>query len=103
MDPDSWVCIAGYLLSNRYNYLNAETEDGTVEFNELDTNVMSSMTDRLRLGHSTAWGFGDDGNDEITVDWAFGDYRYRNWLGVRFGQFKRALGMYNQSRDIDAA
>lgn len=94
----------GYLLSNRYNYLNAETEDGTVEFNEFGLNVMSSMTDRLRLGiQLLARDLGDDGNDEITVDWAFGDYRYRNWLGVRFGQFKRALGMYNQSRDIDAA
>lgn len=94
----------GYLLSNRYNYLNAETEDGTVEFNEFGLNVMSSMTDRLRLGiQLLARDLGDDGNDEITVDWAFGDYRYRNWLGLRVGQFKRALGMYNQSRDIDAA
>jgi hypothetical protein len=94
----------GYLRSNHYDYLGAETEDGTVEFNEFGLNVVSPLTDRLRLGiQLLARDLGDEGNDEITVDWAFGDYRYRNWLGLRVGQIKRALGMYNQSRDIDAA
>jgi hypothetical protein len=46
---------------------------------------------------------GDSGNDKLGVDWAFGDYRYRNWLGLRAGKMKKAFGLYNQSRDIDAA
>jgi hypothetical protein len=37
------------------------------------------------------------------VDWAFGDYRYRNWLGLRVGKFRRTFGLYSQSREIDAA
>jgi hypothetical protein len=94
----------GYLRSNHYDYVDAETEKGTVEFNEFGLNVMSNLTDRLRFGiQLLARDLGDMGNDKLTVDWAFGDYRYRNWLGVRTGQFPRALGLYNQSRDIDAA
>jgi hypothetical protein len=94
----------GYLRSNHYDYLNAETEDGTVEFNEFGLNITSTLTDHLRLGiQLLARDLGDDGNDTLRIDWAFGDYRYRNWLGVRFGQSKRALGLYNQSRDVDAA
>jgi hypothetical protein len=46
---------------------------------------------------------GDNGNDKVTLDWAFGDYRYRNWLGFRVGKMKKAFGLYNQIRDIDAA
>ena len=40
----------GYLLSNHYEYLGAETDKGTVEFNEFGLNVMSNLTDRLRFG-----------------------------------------------------
>jgi hypothetical protein len=94
----------GYLRSNHYDYLGAQTDKGTVEFNEFGLNVMSNLTDRLRFGiQLLARDLGNDGNDKITIDWAFGDYRYRNWLGLRVGQFPRALGLYNQSRDIDAA
>jgi hypothetical protein len=94
----------GYLRSNHYDYLGAETEKGTVEFNEFGLNVMSNLTDRLRLGiQLLARDFGDNGNDKLEIDWAFGDYRYRNWGGLRFGKIKRAFGLYNQSRDIDAA
>jgi hypothetical protein len=94
----------GYLRSNHYDYLGAETEDGTVEFNEFGLNVISNLADNLRLGiQFLARDLGDAGNDEIKVDWALGDYRYRNWLGVQIGKLRRALGLYNQSRDVDAA
>jgi hypothetical protein len=94
----------GYLRSNHYDYLNAETEEGTVEFNEFGLNTIGNLADNLRLGiQFLARDLGDNGNDEITVDWAFGDYRYRNWLGFQIGKIRRALGLYNQSRDVDAA
>ena len=94
----------GYLKSSHYDYLSAETEDGTFEFNEFGFNIGSNLTERLRLGMQIlARDLGDSGNDDLTMDWAFMDYRYRNWLGGRFGKFKRAYGLYNQVRDIDAA
>jgi hypothetical protein len=94
----------GYLRSNHYDYLDAETEKGTVEFNEFGLNVTSNLTDHLRFGvQLLARDLGNDGDDKLTIDWAFGDYRYRNWAGLRFGKIKRAMGLYNQSRDIDAS
>jgi hypothetical protein len=94
----------GYLRSNHYDYLGAETEKGTVEFNEFGLNVTSNLSDNLRFGiQMLARDLGDNGNDTLRVDWAFGDYRYRNWLGLRAGKMKKAFGLYNQSRDIDAA
>jgi hypothetical protein len=94
----------GYLRSNHYDYLDAETEEGTVEFNEFGLNVISNLADNLRLGiQFLARDLGDAANDEIKVDWAFGDYRYRNWLGLRVGKFRRTFGLYSQSREIDAA
>jgi hypothetical protein len=94
----------GYLRSNHYDYLNAETDKGTVEFNEFGLNVMSNLNDNLRFGMQMfARDLGDSGNDNFTIDWAFGDYRYRNWLGVRIGKLKRPMGFYNQTRDIDVA
>ncbi|GAK59555.1 hypothetical protein U27_06540 [Candidatus Vecturithrix granuli] len=107
-DPDQiqihGFASQGYLLSNHYDYLSAETEKGTVEFNEFGLNVTSNLTDRFRLGMQFfARDLGDLGNDKFTIDWAFGDYRYRNWLGLRFGKMKKAIGLYNQSRDVDVA
>lgn len=94
----------GYLQSDHYDYFRAQTEEGTLEFNEFGLNVMSAMTDKLRMGLQVfARDFEDIGNDKVTIDWAFGEYRHRNWLGIRVGKFKKVLGMYNQSRDIDAA
>src|SRR5512136_2771125 len=76
----------GYLRSNHYDYLDAETEKGTVEFNEFGLNVTSNLTDRLHLGiQLLARDLGISGNDAVTIDWAFGDYRYRNWFGLRVG------------------
>lgn len=94
----------GYLQSNHYNYFSAQTEDGTIEFNEFGLNVVSTLTGKLRMGIQLfARDFEEIGNDQVTIDWAFGDYRYRNELGIRVGKFKKVLGLYNQSRDIDAA
>ena len=94
----------GYLRSDQYNYMPVDDmKKGTVEFNEFGFNVTSNLSSRLRVGiQLLARDLGNTGNDEVTIDWAFGDYRYRNWLGARFGQFTRAFGLYNQSRDIDS-
>ncbi len=94
----------GYLKSSDYEYFLADTDDGTFEFNEIGINFGTDLTDNLRLGMQfMAKDLGTIGNDEITIDWAFADYRYRNWLGLRVGKIKKPGGIYNQSRDIDAA
>ncbi len=45
--------------------------------------------------------FGDQGNNDVIIDWAFADYTWRDYLGFRFGKFKTVQGLYGQGRDID--
>ncbi len=93
----------GYLQSDKYNYLSVRTDEGSFETNEMGLNFTSQLTDDLRVGAQLfAMDIGEYGNDEITVDWAYGDYRLHNMLGFRAGKFKIAHGLYNETRDIDA-
>ncbi|MDY6839807.1 MAG: porin [Thermodesulfobacteriota bacterium] len=93
----------GYLQSDDNNYLANDTEDGTFQFNEFGINFATQLTDELRLGLQLfARDLGDLGNDEIELDWAFADYRWRDWAGLRVGKIKMPVGLYNEFRDIDA-
>ncbi len=92
----------GYLKSSDYNFYYAETEDGTFQFNEMGITFSTELTDSLRLGMQfLAKDLGVVGNDEITIDWAFADYQYSNWLSARIGKMKIPYGIYNARRDID--
>lgn len=94
----------GYIISTENDYFFADTEDGTFEFNEIGLNFSTQLTDRLRAGlQLLSRDLGEFGDNEVELDWAFGDYRYRNWFGLRAGRLKLAQGLYNHIRDIDAA
>ncbi len=91
----------GYLKSSDNNFL-GRTAEGTFEFNEVGLNFSTELTDNLRVGMQFfARDLGYLGNDNIVVDWAYGDYRYFDWFGVRGGKMKMPLGLYNEIRDID--
>lgn len=94
----------GYLVSDANDFLFADTEDGTFEFNEMGINFSKNLSEGLYLGiQFLSRDLGKFGDNEVEIDWAFADYRYQNWLGLRAGKIKIPLGLYNQSRDIDAA
>lgn len=94
----------GYLQTDTNDALFAKTSEGTFEFNEFGVNLASQVNDDLRIGvQLLSRDLGDIGNNEVQLDWAYGDYNYRNWLGFRAGKMKTPYGLYNQSRDIDAA
>ncbi|WP_419656180.1 uncharacterized protein Dvar_52810 [Desulfosarcina variabilis str. Montpellier] len=38
---------------------------------------------------------------KVTLDWAYGDYRWKDWLGIRAGRLKLPVGLYNDIRDMD--
>ena len=103
----SWVDIHGFisqgnLKSDEYNYLAHDAADGSFQFNEMGINFSKQMTDKLRVGVQLfARDLGDVANDEITIDWAYGDYRWRDWLGLRVGKIKIPRGLYNETRDMD--
>ncbi len=93
----------GYIQSNEYDYSGIKTEDGSFEFNEMGINFSTTPADGLRVGAQIfARDFGELGNDEFEIDWAYGDYRVNNYFGVRAGKVKIALGLYNETRDVDA-
>ncbi len=91
----------GYMKSDKYDFL-ADTEDGTFQFNEIGINFSADLTEKLRLGiQFFARDIGELGNNDINLDWAFADYRWKDWLGLRAGKIKSPLGFYNETRDID--
>lgn len=92
----------GYLNTSEVNYLVPRSVNGTAEFAEAAITVAARPEDRLRVGvQLLARNFGDTGNDFVTVDWAYGDYHWRDWLGLRVGKVKMPYGFYNEGRDVD--
>lgn len=92
----------GYLKSTANDYLGVSTEEGTFAFSEAGINFSAQLTEELRLGLQLfARDFGKEGNFDVVLDWAVGDYRWKDWMGIRFGKVKMPAGFYNQGRDMD--
>ncbi|MBI9091569.1 MAG: porin [Desulfobacterium sp.] len=92
----------GFIFSEDYEYLTNNSKNGSFEYNEIGINFSKDLSDRLRLGIQLfSRDLGDVGNNKVTVDWAYGDYRVKDWLGIRAGRIKLPLGFYNETRDID--
>lgn len=92
----------GYMNSSNYDYL-VRSEDGSAEYQEFAFNMVSRVSDDLRVGLQLfARDLGSLGNNEIELDWAFGDYHWQDQLGFRGGRFKMPYGFYNETSDFDA-
>ncbi len=95
------IVSQGYLKSSEYNYLN-NSKDGSFQFNEVMLNVSTYVTPKLRVGAQVmARNLGNSGNEDVVLDWAFGDYRVSDNFGIRVGKVKMPHGLYNQTRDVD--
>ena len=93
----------GYLKSSEYNYLTPHTKDGTFSFNEAIVNLSTRVGPRTRIGvQFLGRDLGPEGDGDVMLDWAFGDYRWKDELGFRAGKVKTPMGLYNKTRDIDA-
>jgi hypothetical protein len=93
----------GAMLSTGNNYL-ARSRRGSVEFFEAAVNLSTEVIDRLRVGVQLfARDLGPIGDYSASVDWAYLDYRWREWLGIRAGRIKLPFGLYNEFSDIDSA
>jgi len=91
----------GFAYSNRNNYLTMKTAAGSFAFTDLGANVSMQLTDRLRVG--AQWytrNVGEIGNWRPEVDWAMADYRVRDWFGIRGGKVKTAVGLFNDTQDL---
>jgi hypothetical protein len=95
------IVSQGYLKSSEYNYL-IPSEQGSFAFNEVLLNVSATVSGNLRVGaQMMARNYGSQGNEDMVLDWAFGDYRFSDAFGVRIGKVKTPYGLYNQTRDVD--
>lgn len=97
----------GYLqTTNGVEFLVPETDEGTAEFSEIGLNFstqLSGLSENLSIGAQLlAFDFGYLGNNEVEIDWAYGDYAFADELGVRAGIMKTPHGLYNETRKIDA-
>lgn len=91
-----------YITSSDYNYLTHNSEEGSFDYNEIGINFSKELTEKLRVGLQLySRDIGDAGDNKVTIDWAYGDYRVKDWFGIRAGRIKLPLGLYNETRDID--
>lgn len=92
----------GYLNSSHNNYLVSDSRDGSAEFHEAAVSLQAFPEERLRVGlQFLARDFGEVGNNDVLIDWAYADYQWQDYLGVRLGKFKTTQGLYGQGRDVD--
>jgi len=93
----------GAFISTDNDYL-GNSERGSFEFSEAALNVSTEVVDHLRVGAQLfTRDLGPIGNYTMTLDWAYLDYRWRDWLGIRAGRIKMPFGLYNEFSDIDMA
>lgn len=87
--------------SDKVNYLG--DTDGSMELNLVDVVLNGShrFENGLRVGAQLyAYKVGD--YKDITADWATLDYSVNSAFGIRAGRCKVALGLYNDSQDLDS-
>jgi hypothetical protein len=102
------IAIHGFISQGAFwstdnDYL-GHSERGSVEFLEAAVNVSTEVADRLRVGAQLfTRDVGPIGNYQMALDWAYLDYRWRDWLGLRAGRIKMPFGLHNEFSDVDAA
>ena len=93
----------GYVYTSGNNWLSMTTNgDGSAAYTDMGLNMSSSITDKLRVGAQVYdRNLGQLGQYHPQLDWAFADYRFASWFGVRGGKVKTVLGLYNDTQDLD--
>ena len=75
---------------------------GSGEFTDFGANVSMQVTDKLRIGAQVYdRNLGHLGDWHPSLDWAFADYWFKPWFGIRGGKVKTVLGLYNDTQDFD--
>ena len=91
----------GYLYSNDNNF-NAKTSEGTFHFNEIGINFQKKISRKLHVGlQLSSRDLGNMENNTVRIDWAFADYQWKPYLGLRVGKAKVPVGMLSEYWDLD--
>jgi hypothetical protein len=92
----------GCAYSNNNNFLTMKTSQGSCAMTDGGVNASVRLSDKLRVGAQIY-----DSNVGLlnqwhpSLDWAFIDYRFKDWFGVRGGKVKTVLGLYNDTQDME--
>jgi hypothetical protein len=93
----------GFLYSNQNNYMSMPTSKGSFAMTDGGANISTRITDKFRVGAQVYLrNVGEFGNWRPSIDWAFGDYKFKDWFGVRAGKVKTTLGLLNDTQDMDS-
>jgi hypothetical protein len=92
----------GFVYTNTNNWLTMNSNQGSAAFTDFGVNMSTSITDKLRVGAQLYdRNLGRLGQYHPSLDWAFADYRFKSWFGVRGGKVKTTLGLYTDTQDED--
>jgi hypothetical protein len=93
----------GFMYSNQNNYMSMPTDKGSFAMTDGGANISTNITDKFRVGAQMYLrNVGEFGNWHPELDWAFGDYKFKSWFGVRAGKVKTTLGLLNDTQDMDS-
>jgi len=93
----------GAFVSTANDYLGSASR-ASLELFEAGINFSTEVADRLRAGVQLfARDVGALRDAAPRLDWAYLDFHWRPWLGLRAGVIKMPFGLYNEYVDIDAA
>src|SRR5687767_2578639 len=92
----------GFVVSGANNFLTMDTSRGSAEMTDGAFNVSPQATKKLRMG-AQIYGrhIGQLGDGRPQLDWAYADYRFADAAGVRVGKVKTALGLFNDTQDLE--
>jgi len=96
------VQIHGFVtqgFSSSNNYLSMTSRSGSAQWTEGAISVSNLVPEKLRVGMQLhMYQLGQFGGSNVQVDWASGDYRFNDHLGIRVGKIKTPLGLFNDCR-----
>ena len=93
----------GFVHTDVNNWLTMDSSHvGSGEFTDFGANASTQVNDHFRVGAQIYdRKLGSLGAWIPTLDWAFADYQFRSWFGIRGGKVKTVLGLYNDTQDLD--
>src|SRR5437879_9332493 len=92
----------GFVYTNQNNWLTMPTSKGSAAFTDFGANLSMQVSDQLRIGAQVYdRDLGNLGEWHPSLDWAFADYRFKSWLGIRGGKVRTVIGLYNNTQDYE--
>jgi len=92
----------GFIYTNHNNWLTMKTSEGSAAFTDFGGNISMQVSDKLRIGAQIYdRNLGQLDQWHPSLDWAYVDYRFKPWFGIRAGKVKTAFGLYNNTQDME--